>query len=262
MPVLVRENPKQAGRDSFEFSESRRERHYSIMGANTYGEMLRAVAREAPLSMDGLPLKGIDWEEKGGGVWEAIVDYNAEQDNGETNSEFLEFDTTGGTQHITHSRQTIQRYGRNVNYQNGIGVTDTDIEGVDIVVPVFSFTKRRIIPTSWMSDAYITTLYTMTGKTNNSTFWIFEAGELLFMGAQGGKKGYEQWEVSFKFAASPNVTGLSVGDISGIAKKGWEYLWVRYKESEDNGRLVKTPETVIIERVYNAGNFNSLGVDG
>ena len=25
--------------------------------------------------------------------------------------------------------------------------------------------------------------------------------------------------------ASPNQTGLSVGSISGISKKGWEYLW-------------------------------------
>ena len=33
--------------------------------------------------------------------------------------------------------------------------------------------------------------------------------------------------------ASGAVAGLAVGPITGIAKKGWEYLWVRYADAED-----------------------------
>ena len=50
--------------------------------------------------------------------------------------------------------------------------------------------------------------------------------------------------------ASPNQTGLSVGSISGISKKGWEYLWgagggawVRYADTKDtgSGAIIKRP---------------------
>ena len=68
--------------------------------------------------------------------------------------------------------------------------------------------------------------------------------------------------ISFKFAASPNATGLVVGDITGIAKKGWEYLWVRYADAEDTSAkvLVKKPIAAYVEQVYPYGNFAGLGI--
>jgi len=51
----------------------------------------------------------------------------------------------------------------------------------------------------------------------------------------------EDWEIAFKFAASPNATDLTVGDITGIEKKGWEYLWVRYADAEDEETLIQQP---------------------
>ncbi|HQL55478.1 MAG TPA: hypothetical protein PLQ87_12285, partial [Phycisphaerae bacterium] len=67
---------------------------------------------------------------------------------------------------------------------------------------------------------------------------------------------------TFRFAASPNVTNLTIGDITGINKKGWEYLWVRYADSEDTvaKALVKKPIAVYIERVYDDGNLSLLGI--
>ena len=47
-----------------------------------------------------------------------------------------------------------------------------------------------------------------------------------FPGEAGTKRGSGDWEISFRFAASPNVTGLAVGDITGINKKDSHYLWV------------------------------------
>ena len=60
------------------------------------------------------------------------------------------------------------------------------------------------------------------------------AGECLFLGASGSKPGADDWEITFRFAASPNRTGITVGDIAGISKKGWEYLWVRCADAEDS----------------------------
>ena len=88
----------------------------------------------------------------------------------------------------------------------------------------------------------------------------------LFLGASGSKRAQvgeeEDWEITYRFAGSPNVTGLSIGPISGISKKGWEYLWVRYADQEDTTAkaLVKRPIAAYVERVYESGNFAALGL--
>ena len=54
----------------------------------------------------------------------------------------------------------------------------------------------------------------------------------------------------------------SVGPITGISKKGWEYLWVRYAEVEDESAqvLVKRPVAAYVEKVYDSANFAALGI--
>lgn len=70
------------------------------------------------------------------------------------------------------------------------------------------------------------------------------------------------WDITFKFAQRSNQTGLEIGDLTGIAKKGWEYLWVRYEDVEDGtaNAIVKRPKYVYVEQVYNSGDFSGLGV--
>lgn len=81
-------------------------------------------------------------------------------------------------------------------------------------------------------------------------------------GASGSKRGEDDWEITFRFAASPNKTGLTVGDIVGINKKGWEYMWVRYADAEDAAAkaIVKKPVAVSVEKVYEEGDFSTLGI--
>ena len=57
-------------------------------------------------------------------------------------------------------------------------------------------------------------------------------------------------------------TNLTVGDIVGINKKGWEYMWVRYADAEDATAkvIVKKPVAVYVEKVYEEGNFAVLGI--
>jgi len=97
---------------------------------------------------------------------------------------------------------------------------------------------------------------------NNAPFKGCAAGECLFLGASGSKRGDGDWEIGFKFAASPNKTNLTVGDITVPAKKGWEYLWVRYEDKEDaNAKiLVKRPLSAHVEKVYHDGDLSQLGI--
>ena len=50
--------------------------------------------------------------------------------------------------------------------------------------------------------------------------------------------------------------------MTGIDKKGWEYLWVRYEDAEDAAAnaLVKKPTAAYVEKVYEEGDFAGLGI--
>ncbi len=100
-------------------------------------------------------------------------------------------------------------------------------------------------------------------RVNSGPFRGFAAGEVLFLGASGTKRGGGDWEITFRFAASRNRTNLTIGDITGISKKGWEYLWVRYADAEDaNAKaLIKKPVAVYVEKVYEEGDFGALGIE-
>ncbi|MFN9131136.1 MAG: hypothetical protein ACK5XO_00450, partial [Phycisphaerales bacterium] len=116
-----------------------------------------------------------------------------------------------------------------------------------------------------VTGAYKGAIFNCTGKTNAGGFKGFAPGEVLFLGATGSKRGDgpdDDWEITFRFAASPNETGLSVGTITGINKKGWEYLWVRYADAEDtgSGAIIKKPIAAYVERVYDDANFGALGI--
>ena len=135
-------------------------------------------------------------------------------------------------------------------------------EWVDITVPVYSFSETHYLDAAVVTPAYKGTLFSLTGKVNSASFKGLAAGECLFLGASGSMRGAEDWEITYRFAGSPNRTGLVVGPISGISKKGWEYMWVRYADSEDAAAkaIVKKPVAVYIERVYEEGNFAALGI--
>jgi hypothetical protein len=184
----------------------------------------------------------------------------------ETDAGTFSFDTSGGTQHITQSLSQVDIYTKDDAFPpdlgGAIGVTRDSVEGVDIAVPVYSFSETHYFADSVVNDTYKGKLFRLTGKVNNASFKGCAAGECLFLGASGSKRGGEKWEITFKFAASPNVTNKTIGSITGINKKGWEYLWVRYTEQVDDtaNALVMTPQNVVISKVYDDGNFADLGI--
>ena len=105
-----------------------------------------------------------------------------------------------------------------------------------------------------VSTSYKKTLAALTGTVNKSSFRGFSAGEVLFLGASGTKrsrKATAPWEITFRFAVSPNKAGFS-----------WDYLWVRYadKVAEGGRNVVKKPVAAYVEQVYLEGDFGNLGL--
>ena len=127
-------------------------------------------------------------------------------------------------------------------------------------MPVYNFSETHYLPAAFIDGAYKATLFALTGKVNGGSFKGFAAGEVLFLGASGSQRGNEDWEISYKFAASPNMTGLSVGALTGIAKGGWQHLWVLYSDQVDQNTLIKRPIAAYVEQVYWPGDFSLLGI--
>lgn len=258
---------------------------YLVQGTASEADAMAAVLAAAPATYDfgsgsvSLPRQPpelepihVDTSGSGDGMWEARVRY---QDNGQTSSpppqedeNTFSFDTTGGTQKITQSLNTIASYaasGTAPNFQGAIGFDGEKVEGCEITVPVFKFSETHYKAPSFVDQAYKLKVMEVTGTVNGGAFRGFSVGEVLFLGAAGARRGRsagDLWEITFHFAASKNRTGLTVGPITGIAKKGWEYLWVLYEDGVDataKGR-VRTPKGAYVEQVYRAGDFSWLSI--
>lgn len=221
----------------------------------------------------------------GDDAWQLKVTYvkdGAEDDNQpEPLRRTRSFDTSGGTSHVTQGivdgdfTQGEQRYwgsGTAAPNMNGaIGVDGDSVAGVDIVVPTLQWTENYDVPAKYVTTAYIKSLGMLTGTVNNADFRTFRPGEVLFLGASGSQewdsqKGDGPWTLTYKFIHSPNAGSgetlppITVGSITGITKKGHEYLWVRYESAVDSTDLVKRPKYVYVNRVYRQSNFAGLGI--
>ena len=67
------------------------------------------------------------------------------------------------------------------------------------------------------------------------------------------------------FAESMTRTDITIEGISGtITKGGWDYLWISYKHGqnvvEGTHKLSEVPEYVMVERVYDSGDFSQLNI--
>ncbi len=268
MPITCTENI-----DSRQITETQSaELIYTITGTADEAAAVASLKAAAPTVLHGMKRQPVtvepvhvDTTNPDKCIWTGTANYAPfeYQEPPQTGESVFNFDTGGGTQHITQSLQTAGRYpGSAPDFKGAIGVTQDSVEGVDITVPVYAFSETHYVPASQVTTAYKATLFNLTGRVNNGSFKGLAAGECLFLGASGSRRGADDWEITFRFAGSPNRTGLSVGPITGIAKKGWEYLWVRYADVEDTGSntLVKQPIAAYVERVYEDGNFAALGI--
>lgn len=257
------------------------EYQYYLLGSEDPDEMLAALLDGTPSDHPrGLRRTGQRLTAKlGENAWIGTVSYASPDaaSGAETGEESFSFDTTGGTQHITQSKGTVAKYpasGPNAapDLNGAINVTSEDVLGTDITVPAFAFTATRYVSRADMSSGYISDLFYLTGRVNDSPYSVrvdgvpfnFLAGELLFLGARGGKRLKGDWEISLSFAAQPNLFAFTVGTYTISSKWGWEHLWVRYRAdgvgSGGGAALLQQPVAVYVEKVYDLDDFSLLGL--
>jgi hypothetical protein len=191
------------------------------------------------------------------------------------------FDTTGGTQHMTQTPEASgeKRWGVDgegdapfANY--AINADENGVRGVDVIAPALQWSETYDVPSTYVTAAYIKTVATLTGTVNNGNFRTFAPGEVLFAGCTGSQqwdseKGDSPWQLSYKFIASPNagpgqsLPAINCGTVTGVEKKGHEYLWVRYEDGispDEHKAQIKKPKYVYVNKVYRESNFGALGI--
>lgn len=207
--------------------------------------------------------------------YEIGVKYSNGDKEKQEGDEVTTFSTTGGTSKITQSLGTT-KYRNDGTSQEGppllpgdppefygaINVTDNGPEGCEIVVPKLEMSVKKYRSPAFITSANVKAISDLTGKTNDTTFKGFEAGEVLFLGAEGEQKGDKPAEVTYKFGLSPNVTFDNLAGAANVEKKGWQYLWFYYELRKDgtSERLARFPVAVYVETVYESDDLSQLGL--
>jgi hypothetical protein len=246
---------------------------YDLYGSDVIDDMRAYIDAQglAPDTTDGLIKRSYSREQREKELWRWTIHY-VEADRSDKNDKLdvdeslFSFDTTGGTHKLTYSRstQSFPRPGVTArDFKSAVNVQrDLSVQGTDIVVPALKFSLKVRKARAAITLAYVKTLARLTGCYNNATFKTFSAGELLFFGGVGQQGTNSDPEITFHFVASENVTGLTIGQITGISKRGHEYLWVWFDPELDAAAnaIAPRPHTAYVEEVAKPGDFSLLGI--
>jgi len=136
-----------------------------------------------------------------------------------------------------------------------INITKDGIEGADIPSAQSKFTLTLYLDT--VTPTQRLQLEAITQHVNAVSFEGRAVGEVRFENFTINNQGRQNYELRMNFIREPNLTGLQVGGIKNIAKKGHELLWVYYQEylDEISHTMLKRPVYAYVERVFYWSNF-------
>lgn len=267
------------------------------VGPDTEKNALDAVVGAAPASFQGLPQVGARIRPLDGrSLWRVTIQYGLPvSGSGLTPLEAGEYRVTfpgGARSELITQAYNERRYGSGDPAPPALGgainVTGSGVEGVNVDVPDFPWVETWIVANADVSWADIIGIGLLRKTTNDDAFRGFARGEVLFDEFSASPRTDDDWEYTFRFRSSPNringnanggadmdtplqpddvgyVAGLdrsiTIGNISGIDKLGWEYLWVAYQSAVSSAGLVfERPVGVYVNRVYLESDFADLGI--
>lgn len=261
---------------------------YLIDGADSEEEaMFALVAAGLPaFTATGLAFQSTTFTEMGDGVWKAVASYGIRRGQGATQQARIpgqpsdgskpglqsspgddlvfDFDTGHGSQKISNSIKTTARYERAVDAASGnlapnlkgiIGANGQQVEGTEVEVAATTFTTKARFTGGFVTHDFIRGINANAFTVNKMPWKGYGVREVKFLGCTGSQKGTGDPEISFRWAYSPTVT-RDYGDVLGVTKPGWDYLWIRYVDAKVGNNLVKVPQYVYVEQVYLETDFN------
>lgn len=261
--------------DSPLVQKGRQSRRYVVLSpdSSTYADIAAEVLSQQPATLDGLARQPVKITgNPAPGIWFAELEH-IDPDSPDNDEERVEntfsFDTGGATTNVT-----VPLKNQSAHQASGQQVTDSEIpkainvdkdgkpQGVDIVIPQFEFSVTKYFISSIVTLPYLSSLHEQTGTINNVAWKGFGPGSVLFKGASGQSSDdpSKPVPITFKFAASKNLTDFKVGDITVPSKDGWQYMWVKFETTTVNKELVTKPKLVFVADIYESTDFDQLGL--
>jgi hypothetical protein len=277
MAATITERPESR---PFDVGPETGERHllYDVAGTTDEVEVEALVQANIPAYYGGLNFQSYAVTPDGApDIWKVDVKYGLKQKK-KPGEWTMAFDTSGGTQKITQSRQTVDsRFCKTVSagtfppdFKGAINVTKDSVDGCEIAVSTFRYEESHVATDQHITADWIRLVRKLTGRTNDAPFRVFATGEVLFLGVSGTKRFEDNWELTFKFDVGENVTTeteppIEIGTLpdpgdpgTRLTKMAHDYMWVRHEDVEDASSLVKQPHSVYVERVYLDGHFDDM----
>jgi hypothetical protein len=174
-----------------------------------------------------------------------------------------DFDTTGGTIHITQAKEEVARYPTATapDQKGAIAVDGDEVKGTDIIIPALKLNVQFKHPLGVITLQQADFLAEITGTVASDSFLGFAPGRTLFLGARGSDGSEAEATVSYQFAIGKNQIDQTIGSVTGVQKKAWEVAWVRYKDTivvaDGKDMPVREPKFVYIDRVYEEINMSA-----
>lgn len=240
---------------------------YAGSGEDDEETVLLEVESSTPATFKGLYRTEISGEMVGPEEWDITIVYGPTAPVAWNSSQVIpewSFSVDEETVHLTQSIATTAKYassGTATDHKGAVNVQpDGSVEGYDSSVASLSWTETLYLPWAAWGPTYLAALKNCVGKWNSTAFRIWSAGEVLLRRARGKPAGQAYVQIEFDFLASENVTGLTVGDITGIDKRGWDLLWIEYEPVKDAtaNALAARPKHVYVEQVRYSANFSEL----
>jgi len=287
MAVTVTERPDSGSGSDGE--RKRDEKRYQVRGTADGVAARNALRDNSPPTYGGHPRKAwdvdpvyVDAQNPGRCLWEGVVRYGpaeTERIEPEIGETLIRSRSGGGTEHMVvpiARRGAYGPAGDTAPEAHGIGDDgEGNVEGVDVKAPRYEFTVTKVFtnPATAPSDD---TLRALADTVNSAEFSVTDsrtgrtitcaAGECLFRGHEAGAaRGDGGLEITYNFAVRPNrgeftIPGTDITVTDG--KKGWDYLWCRYAQAEDDTakRLYAKAIGAYVDQVYYETDFTTLGI--
>ena len=257
---------------------------YFVTGADRQDTARNLIYRHVGSRIFGMmKIEDIEVTEVGPNQWEGAVSIvskkKREFPEDESGLQSINFDTSGGSQHISHGQlvsSSVASGKRHMDYNGAINVQstagDVTVNGIDVAIPTLKFSEVWNLWASNITPRWIKTAARMTGTVNQVPFRGFAAGEVLFLGVSGSKNKLTAKErdegkqdlvnVTFSFDTSQNLSSLNIGGVRVPMKRGWDVLSVVNKPTEKGGTGSLSPAVAQVDvvQVYQRSNFRQLGI--
>lgn len=144
-----------------------------------------------------------------------------------------------------------------------IGVDGDTISGTQAYRPTTSLRISKVFAEK-PENAFVKSLLSLRGKLNSSSFDLWSAKEVLFLGASLRKNNNGYWQCDYSFICAEKQSSASVklanGTTANFSPEPFDYVWYKYIKSPAESGTQNGIQGVYVAKIYDAASFAPLGI--